>query len=114
LIDYGVIGRFTTREAFLAVYEAMACHAHIIDMHHGQNAQIDWQSPVAAQAVWDLYFFQTNTRAGTFTQLAGSYADRYEKRDGRWQIADTVFQPTSTLVMDTVDDRLRAHAILVQ
>jgi hypothetical protein len=107
LIDYGAIGRFGTREAFLTVYEALACHPHIIDMHHGQNAQIDWGSPTEARAVWDLYFFQTNTQTGTFTQLAGSYSDRYEKHDGRWQIAETVFQPTSTLALDTVDDRLR-------
>jgi hypothetical protein len=107
LIDYGAIGRFTTREEFLTVYEALACHPHIIDMHHGQNAQIEWLSPESARAVWDLYFFQTNTQAGTFTQLAGSYHDRYEKRDGHWQITETLFQPTSTLVLDTIDDRLR-------
>ncbi|MFM7716017.1 MAG: hypothetical protein ACKO7A_25935 [Microcystis sp.] len=40
--------------------------------------------------MWDLYFFQTNTQAGTFTQLAGSYTDRYEKRDGRWQIGSRI------------------------
>ena len=54
LIDYGAIGRFSDREAFLAIYQEMACHAYVIDMHHGQNAQIEWQSNTDASAVWDL------------------------------------------------------------
>lgn len=97
-IDYGAIGQFADREAFLAIYEQMACHAHIIDMHHGQNAQIQWRTPDEASARWDLFFHQINNQAATLTQLAGFYEDRYVKQDGDWKIGFTRFQVTSTLV----------------
>ncbi len=102
-IDYGAIGRFSQREDFLAVYEQMACHPHIIDMHHGQNAQIQWQSATSASAVWDLYFFQANTETGVLTQLAGHYEDRYAKQDGRWVITATEFRVTSSVILQQVE-----------
>lgn len=98
LIDYGAIGRFSDREAFLAIYQEMACHAYVIDMHHGQNAQIEWQSNTDASAIWDLYFYQINQNTGTLTQLAGFYRDRYVKTAAGWQIAETIFTPSSTLI----------------
>lgn len=106
-IDYGAIGQFTQREAFLAVYQQMACHPHIIDMHHGQNAQIEWQSPAEARALWDLYFHQINQQTGMLTQLGGFYRDRFIKENGRWVIVETVFTITSTLMTQTSGDTLR-------
>ena len=97
-IDYGAIGQFHAREDFVAVYVEMACHSHVIDMHHGQNAQIRWVSPEQASAVWDLYFFQVNTQTGMLTQLAGYYEDRYGKHNGQWVILETVFRVTSSLI----------------
>lgn len=110
LIDYGAIGRFATREAFLEVYQALACHPHIIDMHHGQNAQIEWLSPDEAHATWDLYFFQINQQSGTVTQLGGFYRDRFAKDASGWRIVETVFTPTSTLVSQLEDGQLRVMA----
>ncbi len=106
LIDYGVIGRFTDREAFLDIFHKMAYHPHIIDMHHGQNAQIEWQSPSEARATWDLYFHQINQQTGTITQLGGFYEDHFIKADGHWVIAETVFKVTSTLVTRMVGNSL--------
>lgn len=103
LIDYGAIGCFTEREAFLDIYLQMACHAHVIDMHHGQNAQIEWQSTDTATAQWDLFFHQINQQTAMLTQLGGFYQDRYIKQNGAWKIIETRFQVTSALVtqMDT-------------
>lgn len=98
LIDYGAIGVFRRREDFLAVFQEMACHDHIIDMHHGQNAQIEWLSPQMASATWDLYFYQIDTHSGHHTQLAGYYEDRYEKREGQWEIVQSRFAVTSSHV----------------
>lgn len=107
VIDYGAIGRFDTREAFLEVYQALACHPHVIDMHHGQNAQIEWLSPTNARATWDLYFYQINQQAQTLTQLGGFYRDRFVKGDAGWQIVETVFTPASTLVSQIEGGRLQ-------
>ena len=85
-IDYGAIGQFRAREDF------------VIDMHHGQNAQIHRESAEQASAVWDLYFFQVNMQTGMLTQLAGYYEDRYGKQNGQWVILETVFRVTSSLI----------------
>ncbi len=98
IIDYGAVGLFHDREEFVQFFEDKACHAHIIDMHHGQNAQIEWHSAKKAQAVWDLYFYQIDTKAGILTQLGGYYNDEF-KNDGQgWRIQHTVFTATSSIV----------------
>jgi hypothetical protein len=107
VIDYAAIGRFETCEAFIDCFRALGGHAHIIDMHHGQNAQIHWESPTEAHAVWDLYFFQINTESRTLTQLAGFYRDRYVKQEGAWKIVETVFTPTSTMMLDASAEVLK-------
>ncbi|MEE2733273.1 MAG: nuclear transport factor 2 family protein [Pseudomonadota bacterium] len=107
LIDYGALGVFTRREDFLALYQQLACHDHIIDMHHGQNGQIQWHSPQQASATWDLYFHQINTEANTLTQLAGYYQDQYIKQTDGWRIQHTVFRATSTCVVQMDDSRLQ-------
>jgi hypothetical protein len=101
-IDYGAIGQFTRREDFLEVYKEMACHPHIVDMHHGQNAQIEWISPDEAQAKWDLYFYQIDTHTRSNTQLAGYYDDRYQKHNGRWVMVYCKFTVTSSYVTPIV------------
>lgn len=105
-IDYGALGTFTNREEFIALFQQLACHTHIIDMHHGQNARIQWESPHQASASWDLYFHQINQETKTLTQLAGSYQDRYTKQSGCWRIIQTVFRPTSTCLVQMDDNQL--------
>lgn len=106
-IDYGTLGTFSNREDFLELFRQLACHDHIIDMHHGQNAQIQWHSPQQASATWDLYFHQINNESKTLTQLAGYYQDQYIKQSGRWQIAQTVFRISSTCLVQMDDTRLQ-------
>ena len=104
MIDYGAIGSFTNRESFLEVFQAMACNEHTIDMHHGQNPQIDWVNTEKASASWDLYFYQVNTETQNLTQLAGSYSDEYEKINDQWVIVRTVFVVSSTVVSEIKDE----------
>ncbi|AUM12396.1 nuclear transport factor 2 family protein [Ketobacter alkanivorans] len=106
-IDYGALGVFSSREDFLALYEELACHDHIVDMHHGQNAQIQWQTTTTASATWDLYFHQIDQQNKTLTQLAGYYEDEYLKQDGHWQIKRTVFRVTSTCLVQMDDTKLQ-------
>ena len=107
VIDYGAIGSFSDRESFLDVFQAMACNKHTIDMHHGQNPQIHWINAEKASATWDLYFYQVNTESKNLTQLAGSYADEYEKQNDQWVIVSTKFTVSSTVVSEIKDDNAK-------
>lgn len=106
VIDYGAIGRFTQREPFLEIYQQMACNDHIIDMHHGQNPQIDWHSETSASAIWDLFFFQINTQENTLTQLGGYYEDAYERANNQWVITSTKFHITSSHIVQMDDNTM--------
>lgn len=97
-IDYGAIGCFDNREDFLQVYQAKACHPEVIDIHHGHNEQIEWLSASEASAVFDLFFYQIDTRTGMLIQLGGYYEDQFCKRDEQWLISATRFVVTSTVV----------------
>lgn len=107
LIDYGVVGIFNTREALMDLFEDKACHEHIVDTHHGQNAQIDWESPERATAIWDLYFHQINTKAQTITQLSGFYNDVFVNDGSGWKIQETIFNVTSSLVQKISDENVK-------
>ena len=39
-LRYGRIGHFTDREQLVSVFSELACHEHIVEMHHGQNPQV--------------------------------------------------------------------------
>lgn len=40
-IDYGPIGSFDNADDLVAVYRKMACHPHMVEMHHGSNPRIE-------------------------------------------------------------------------
>lgn len=105
-IDYGAIGCFQDRESFVQIFEAMACHSHIIDIHHGHNGQIHWHSSAQASATFDLYFCQINQQTSVMTQLGGYYNDEFRKIDGDWKLVSTQFVVTSTIVNQVEDGRL--------
>lgn len=99
-IDYGAVGRFDNADALVAVYTQIACHPHMVEIHHGSNPQIEVQGPDAASATWSLQYGLINTREKNLTQLAGYYEDGYRKIDGAWKIVRTRFVATSTLALD--------------
>ena len=106
-LDYGVVGTFNSRKEFLALFEEQACHDHIVDTHHGQNAQISWQSPSKATAISDLYFHQINTKAQTLTQLSGFYQDTFINDGDGWKIQESIFNVTSSLVSKLDDGKIQ-------
>lgn len=101
-IDYGVVGIFADREGLARVFVEKGCHPHVVDLHHGQNAEIDITGPDSAQAIWGLYFYQVDTQSRVITQLGGVYEDEYRRVDGRWQISRCVFRVISS-VMSKLD-----------
>ena len=55
-IDYGRIGVFEHRDALVAVFAELACHEHMLEMHHAQNPRIDLVDGASARGVWGLYY----------------------------------------------------------
>jgi hypothetical protein len=73
-----------------------------VDLHHGQNAEIDITGADTAKAIWGLYFYQIDTSTRVLTQLGGRYEDEYRRVNGKWQISRTVFHVYSS-VMSQLD-----------
>ena len=107
-IDYGVVGTFDNADALVKIYTEIACHDHMVEMHHGSNPQIEVQSATQARGTWSLHYFLINTQTKGLTQLAGYYEDEYRKEGGAWKISRTRFVVTSTLVLDIGGDAAKA------
>lgn len=99
-LQYGRIGNFRDREAMLAVFSDLACAAHIVEMHHGQNPQIEVQDDESATGTWSLYYYLIDTRRRQVTQLGGFYEDVYRRLGGEWRIAASRYEVTSTQILD--------------
>lgn len=111
-IDYGAVGSFDTADALVKIYTEIACHPHMVEMHHGMNPQIEVLDGTKARGTWSLHYFLINTQTNQATQLAGYYEDEYKKVAGRdggeWKICATKFVATSTLSLDLTGDNLKS------
>ena len=103
-IDYENFPVFTDRDAFVAVYEQMACHGGVYDLHHATNWEIDLTGADEAKGLWSLNFRTILTGPRQVVRLAVEYQDRYLRRDGRWWIADSKSRVTSMLTEQINDD----------
>lgn len=99
-LQYGRIGSFSDREAMLAVFTELACAEHIVEMHHGQNPQIEIADEDHATGTWGLYYYLIDTRRRQVTQLGGFYEDAYRRHEGEWRIAASRYEVTSTQLFD--------------
>jgi hypothetical protein len=99
-IDYGSIGVFGHRDALVSVFSEMACHDHMVEMHHAQNPRIDLVDATTARGVWGLYYHLIDTRTQSVTQLGAYYEDEYRKVGGHWLISATVCKVNSTYLCD--------------
>lgn len=89
LIDYGHIGVFRDRDAFVKVFEEMGCHDHVLDMHHGANPQIDITGEDTATGNWALHYQNIDANTHVLTQLVAYYDDAYRRTRQGWQIVST-------------------------
>ena len=103
-IDYENFPVFTNRDAFVAVYEQMACNGGVYDLHHATNWEIDLTGADEAKGLWSLNFRTILTGPRQVVRLAVEYQDRYLRRDGRWWIADSKSRVTSMLTEQINDD----------
>ncbi|MBN7796040.1 nuclear transport factor 2 family protein [Parahaliea mediterranea] len=99
-IDFGHIGQFDSREAFVEVFKELGCHEHIVDMHHAQNPLVELQGADRATAKICLRFLSLNTRDKTRIQLGGHYDDHYQRVDGEWLITASRFTVTAVEMQD--------------
>lgn len=99
-LHYGRIGDFHHRDQLVAVFSELACHNHIVEMHHGQNPRIKVHDDSHATGRWGLYYYLIDTRQHTVTQLAGFYDDDYVRVEGQWLICKSTYQVTSTQIFD--------------
>ncbi|MCR9105901.1 MAG: nuclear transport factor 2 family protein [Gammaproteobacteria bacterium] len=107
-LRYGRIGEFSDRQQMLAVFTELACQDHIIEMHHGQNPQIELLGEDRATGIWGLYYYMIDTRRNTATQLAGFYEDEYAFVDGQWRIVKSHYEVTSTQILALEDSAVKA------
>lgn len=103
-IDFGHIGQFDSREAFVAVFEELGCHDHIVDMHHAQNPLVTLTGNDSATAHIGLRFLSINTRDKLRVQLGGHYDDEYQRIDGQWLMTRSCFTVCAVEMIDFSGD----------
>jgi hypothetical protein len=108
LIDYGAVGCFDNADAMVKVFTDVGCHEHMVEMHHGANAQIDIVDASNARGRWSMHYFLIDTRSKVLTQLGGQYDDEYRKINGEWKVARTRFVVSSTLCLDINETSVKA------
>jgi hypothetical protein len=85
-IDFGHLGVFHHRDQWAELFKSAGCHPHVLDMHHGGNAEIEFVNDTLAHAQWALDYRNINTRDRTVTFLSVRYDDEFTKLGGQWQI----------------------------
>lgn len=103
-IDYQGFPLLEDREAFLSIYQQMACQGGVFDIHHATNCDITLDGRDAASGRWSLNFRTILLAQRQITRLAVEYEDRYVKQDGRWWIAETKSRITSCLTEEIGND----------
>ncbi len=98
-IDYGAVGTFDNADDLKTLYTQMACHPHMVEMHHGSNPRIEMIDASHARGRWALTYQLINTQMNTLTQLGGEYEDEYQLFGSEWKIVATRFTVTSTLAV---------------
>ena len=103
-IAYQNFPEFTDRDAFVAVYEQMACQGGVYDLHHSTNWEITLTGADSATGLWSLNFRTILTGPRQVVRLVVEYEDRYARADGRWWIVETVSRVTSMITEQVGED----------
>lgn len=86
--DYHV--KLTGADAMMQ-FLANSFHSGTLAMHQGHLPEIAFTGPDSADAVWYLEDIFINLEEAFHTFGTAIYRDRMVRRDGRWQIASTVY-----------------------
>lgn len=96
-IDFGFIGRFTNMNAFIEVFESLACHPSHIDMHHGLAPEITILDSHTARGRWRMRFQLLETELKQVQLMSGFYEDQYVKLGGHWKMRKSKYTLMSNL-----------------
>lgn len=110
VIAYEGFPPFDSRDAFVAVFEAMGCQPGVHDLHHATNSEVTLTGPDVAVGKWSLNFRSIIMAQRSVIQMGVEYEDRYLRRDGRWWIAETRSIRTGCLI-EQVDEAGRATVV---
>jgi hypothetical protein len=99
-LDFGRVGCFDNRDELAEVFRQLACHDHIVEMHHGQNPRIEVDASDQASGTWGLYYYLIDTRQQIVTQLGATYTDIYRCVGGQWKISASRCEVTSTQIFE--------------
>ena len=101
LIDFGFIGEFTDMDAFMSVFEALACHPTHVDMHHGTAPEIEMTGPDTAKGRWRMRFQLLETEQQQVQLMSGYYEDEYARVDGEWKMRISRYTLMSNLFLNS-------------
>ena len=101
LIDFGFIGEFTDMDAFISVFESLACHPTHVDMHHGTAPEIEMTGPDTAKGRWRMRFQLLETEQQQVQLMSGYYEDEYARVDGEWKMRVSRYVLMSNLFLNS-------------
>ena len=101
LIDFGFIGEFTDMDAFISVFEVLACHPTHVDMHHGTAPEIEMTGPDTAKGRWRMRFQLLETEQQQVQLMSGYYEDEYARVDGEWKMRVSRYTLMSNLFLNS-------------
>ncbi|NMM85263.1 bile acid 7-alpha dehydratase [Rhodococcus sp. SRB_17] len=98
-INYGGLGAFDDAGPMADIFTAVALRQvegnyAVLDMHHGQHADIELTSETTALGRWTLKFRQIDTVRRTEKLMTGEYDDAYLIEDGTWKMSQCHFTET--------------------
>ncbi len=103
LIDFGFIGEFTDMDAFIEVFESLACHPSHVDMHHGMAPEIKMIGTDTASGRWRMRFQLLETEQQQIQLMSGFYEDEYARVDGEWKMRVSKYTLMSNLFLSSSD-----------
>ena len=103
LIDFGFIGEFTDMDAFIEVFESLACHPSHVDMHHGMAPEIKMTRTDTASGRWRMRFQLLETDQQQIQLMSGFYEDEYARVDGEWKMRVSKYTLMSNLFLSSSD-----------
>ena len=103
LIDVGFIGEFTDMNAFIEVFESLACHPTHVDMHHGTAPEIEMTGPDTATGRWRMRFQLLETANRQVQLMSGYYEDVYARVNGEWKMRVSKYTLMSNLFLSSSD-----------
>lgn len=94
VINYGPMGLFKDRNAFLATIMPLNTDqdggfASARGLHHALNPEITFLSHSEAECYWVTHFVSYDPHRQSYLQQSGHYTDRNRREGDRWKISES-------------------------